>query len=261
MPNNGSHLSGPVRHTTRLRSQSERAWFRELPIGMNDPDFVHQFVDFVNVTDYSTTDYTLGSSGTGTSAAVNTSSSAANGALQLQTGSTAGNYASVQNKALAWLLDRTLVANTHANQSHKRLWFEAQFTADVAFNDVDTFVGLSETQANIVGLSQNFVGFRVQNGSALLRYQSSTAGVTTSQTVSAGSANSVSLVPGQMVRVGFMFDNANNVDFYINRNFMGRVGSAAIPSSPLALSVMIATSSSAQSRGLTLDYMYACKTR
>lgn len=269
MPNFGSHLSGPIRHTTRLKNQGERAWFKDLPVGMNDPDYVHQFVDFERVTDYSTTDYTLTSSGTGTGVTLNQTASGAlgssgmsvNGALLLQTGSTAGNYACVQNKVLGWNLDRTTTGALPNIQDIKGVWFEAKFSATVAASDMDCFVGLSETAASIVGpspVSQNYVGFRITNGTKLVRFVSSTAASVSSGSVSAGSGNSVSLAEGTLTTVGFNFRDSNTVDFYINRNYMNSFNVA--PTCPLAVSVQAVTNAAAN-RALVLDYVYVAKTR
>lgn len=261
MPNFGTHLSGPLAHTIRFRDQSERAWYRDLPIGTNDPDAVHHFVDFVQVDDYNTTAYTLSSSGTGTSAAVNTSSSAINGTLLIQTGSTAGNYATVQNKAVSWLLDRSLAANTHALQSAKKTWYEASFSVDTTSTDVDCFIGLSETQANPVQLSQNYIGFMVSNTGNTIKMVSSTAGVATSSTAfPLGTGTSQTISANGQVKVGFLFTEANNVMFYINRTFMGQFTAGSLPSCPLAETMQVRTNS-ATNRFMLVDYFYVCKTR
>lgn len=269
MPNFGSHLSGPIRHTTRLKGQGERAWFKDLPVGMNDPDFVHQFIDFERVTDYSTTDYTLTSSGTGSGATINQTANGAlgssgmsvNGALLIQTGSTAGNYVQVQNKVLGWNLDRTTTGATPNIQDMKGVWFEAKFSATIAASDLDCFVGLAETAASIVGpsaVANNYVGFRVTNGNKLVRFVSSTAGAISSGSVSAGSGNSVSLAEGTLTTVGFNFRESNTVDFYINRNYMNSFN--VVPTCPLAISAQCVTNAAA-GRSLVLDYVYVAKTR
>lgn len=278
MPGFGSHLTGPIRHAAKGgRNQSDRAWFRDLPIGMNDPDFVHQFIDFEKVDDYSTTNFTLSSSGTGTSAAVNTSANgllgssamSVNGALLIQTGSTAGNYATVQSKVLGWQLDRTPISGpnilTLNAQDSKQLWFEAAFSADVTASDIDCFVGLSENAASVVGpsaVSQNYLGFRITNGTSTLRYVASTGNVVTSGTVSVGSGNAVPMVQGTLHKVGFLFSGSNNVDFYIDRNYMNSFQIASLPTSPLALTFQVVSNAAAGvNRTLVLDYVYCSKAR
>jgi hypothetical protein len=273
MPHFGSHLTGPVRHTARFRNQSDRAWFRDLPIGMNDPDFVHHFLDFEKVDDYNTTNYTLSSSGTGTSAAVNTSANgnlgssamSVNGALLMQTGSTAGNFANVQSKVLGWQLDRTnLIPNMLNIQDGKPLWFEAAFSADVSASDVDVFLGLSENATSVIGpsgVSGNYLGFRITNGTALVRYVASSAStVTSGSTQSGGSANTVTHTQGTLTKVGFAYNGANAVDFYINRNYMNTFIVPQVPTSPLALTYQIVTNA-ATNRSLVLDYVYCAKAR
>lgn len=275
MPNFGSHLSGPVRHATRGgRNQSRRAWFRELPIGMNDPDHVHHFLEFEKVTDYSTTDYTLNSSGSGGfSAGVNTaakvllgsSAMSVNGALLIQTGSTAGNYAHVQSKVLGWQLDKTPFTGpsviTAGIGDQKSLWFEAAFSADVSATDVDCFIGLAENAASVVGpaTTNNYIGFKIANGSTTISYVASTGGTVTSGSAALGSGNSVAMVQGTLNKVGFLFSGSNTVDFYINRNFINSI-SAGFPTGALALSYQIVTNS-ATNRSLVLDYVYAAKLR
>jgi hypothetical protein len=273
MPQFGSHLTGPIRHTTKYRDQSNRAWFQNLPVGMNDPDFVNDFIDFTKAGQYSTTDYTLSSSANGSlsTAAVNTSGTnnigssaqSVNGALLLQTGSTAGNFTNVQNKVLAWILDRSLVPNIHSLQSAKQLWFEAAFSADLSNSDVDCFVGLSEIQNSIIGsagLSQNYIGFRVTNGAATLAMVASTAGSVSKLTTSVGSGNSNSIALGTLTRVGFVFSGSNNVDFYVNRNYMNSLQITNLPTSPMAVAFQICTNS-AVNRSMVVDYVYCSKVR
>lgn len=282
MPNFGTHLSGPIRHTTRFRDQGDRAWFRDLPVGMNDPDFVHHFVDYIKVNDYVTTDYTFSSSGTGGGAIAATSSSAVmtgaalpgqpvlsganygvpwSGALILTTGSTAGNYANVQNKVLNWLLDPSIVANNHPAQTSKKLWFETAVWVDTSATDVDAFIGLSETQTNLVGLSQNYVGFRIRNSGNTVNFVSSTANVVTSSTAFAPQGSvTTSIQPNTLVKLGFVFDNSNSINYYVNRNFVGTSGPGTFPTSPLATSLQI-TTNSANNRTMLVDYFYVCKTR
>jgi hypothetical protein len=185
-----------------------------------------------------------------------------NGALLLQTGSTAGNYACAQYKTLSWILDRAIVANTHEDQSAKNLWFEAAFSGDVSATDVDLFVGLSETAASVVGpspISQNYIGFNVSNGATAVKYISSTGGTSVSGSVSDGSGNAVSLVQGTLTTVGLKF-NANNVDFYVNKNYMHSIQVNSLPTSPLALTFQVVTNS-ATNRTLVLDYVYVAKNR
>lgn len=275
MPGFGSHISGPIRHTTRFRDQGDRAWFRNLPVGMNDPDFVHHFLDFEKVDDYNTTNYSINSSGTGTSAAVNTaangllgsSAMSVNGALLIQTGSTAGNYCTVQSKVLGWQLDNVnVIANMLRIQDSKELWFEASFSADVSASDVDVFVGLSETANSVIGpgVSGNYIGFNVSSSgygnTNLIKYIASSASTVTKGVLATGSGNSVTLAQGTLTKVGFAYSGSNVVDFYINRNYINSIVLPGIPTSPLALTYQI-TTSSPTNRSLVLDYVYCAKTR
>lgn len=272
MPNFGSHLSGPIRHTTRFRNQSDRAWFRDLPVGTNDPDFVHTLIDFTQTTDYNTIGaFKISSSGTiavnvlaavtsSASALFGSSASSVNGNLLLQTGSTAGNYATIQSPCFSYILDRSLVANTHALQSAKALWFETQISADLTGNDVNIMVGLSDAVANPVINGQNYIGFTVASGAGTIACAASTGGTVTAVTKSVGSQNTVALAQGVFTKLGFAFSGSNNVDFYINRNYMTSFQVNALPTSPLALTAQIQTTA-AVSRTLVIDYFYAAKMR
>lgn len=290
MPNFGSHISGPIRHTTRTPDQSERGWFQDLPVGMNDPDFVHDFVDYKKVQDYNTTDWTLSSSGTGGSVAVSTSSSAVatgaslpllpvlmganygntySGTLLMQTGSTAGNYSTIQNKAVHWLLDGTIVSGLlgtggHPVQSSKKMWFECAFTADVSAPDVGVFAGISDTQANPVVLGQNYVGFKIVNGGSTINFVSSTGGVVTSSTsFSINQTNAIQLTTGSMLKLGFVF-TGNNIQWYASngsgRNFVGQFANGVFPTAPLTTTFQIQTNS-ANNRAMLVDYFYGCRVR
>lgn len=258
MPNFGSHLSGPVKHAAKAKNR-DRGWFSNQPVGGLDPEFVTLFYDFEKVTEYSTTDFTYSSSGTGTSAAVNTSSNAVNGALLLTTGSTAGNYASAQSKVLGWQLSPVTTGLNMGIQDSKALWYEASFTADVTATDINLFVGLSETAAD-TELSANYIGFQVDQSASTIKFVSCTASAVAAGTTSQGSGNSVTLVQGTQVKVGFAYSGSNVVDFYINRNYMNSVTLASIPTCPLAIVAQIRTSGTA-SRTMTLDYVYVAKTR
>src|SRR5271165_166009 len=133
---------------------------------MTDPDFTHYMQDWHYVTQYTTNDYTLSSSGSGPVAAVTQSNGSTipgtqigtiNGVFRVQTGSTAGNYATVQNKVVDWLLDPTIVPFTHPLQSSKKLWFECNLALSAGVGSSGgpaAFIGLSETQNSGLGLSQ-----------------------------------------------------------------------------------------------------------
>lgn len=254
MPARGSHFTGPVRHAPKKSNSHPREWYRELPVGMNDPDYTHYFVDFLKATDYSTSDWTLSLVNTGT-AAVGTTTNV-NGVLTLATSGASGDLDNLQLKQDSWVLDTA----DGADSAGKRLWFETSVQpSNVA--DVDLFVGLSEIQTNVISTSQNYVGFRMTNGAATLAYQTCASNTQTSKTLAVGSGAAQSLTTSAYTKLGFVFYNGGAVDFYVNRAYILTI-TTNIPAAATGLApVFEIKTNSANARNVLIDYLYIAKER
>lgn len=237
-----THFSGPVLNRDKAGTGSSRAWFSNLPIGESDPDLVKLMRDFTLPTDYSTSDWTLTLTGTGT-AAVNTTSGEGNGVLALVTTGASGDSNELQAKTDAWTLT-----------DGKRLWFECSVSSsDVAA--VDLMVGLSE-QTTTPLTSQNYVAIRMPTGAAAL----------VGECVNGGTKSSINfptddseLAASTLAQLGFYYDGEGGVHFYFNRNEVGHITSN-LPTAALAPLVFIQTNS-ANARTADVDYIYVAKER
>lgn len=226
------HVLGPVLNKALPTDSRPREWFSNLPLYPN-PDYVHQFLDFVQADDYNTTNYTLTAVGSG-SAAVGTT--VANGNLALTTGNAGTDSENLQAKQLPWTLDAT---------SPKRLWFEANLSvSNVA--DVDAFIGLSESATDVFS-STNYIGFRITNGAASIA--ALTCASSTATTVTTGQ----SAAAATLVKLGFLFDGGNVIKFYINRAYVGKSTTNIPTATAMAITAKV-KANSANARAMNIDY-------
>jgi hypothetical protein len=258
MPAFGTHIGGPVKQKLLKRRQNNRSWFGDLPIGMNDPDYVHYLNDFKTTADYTSGDWTLTEVGTGSQAISTSATAGVNGIMVLTTGGTTGNSENLQNSIYSAKCDATLTANTHTLQSFKRTWFEAS----VAMSNVatcDMFVGLSISNTTL-GTPTECAGFTMTTGGATVSCISALAStVTTISAETGGSTNAFSATAATYMTLGFVFDSANSIHYYINRNFIG-TSTTNLPAAALSPAFYIETHSG-NARTLSIDYFYWTKNR
>jgi hypothetical protein len=138
--------------------------------------------------------------------------------------------------------------------SGKKLVFEARIAMDDA-DDGDIAVGLAENhitnpEAMILGAG---VWFQVNEGSAVLIAKAGTAGASSESTGS-------SLVDATFKRVGFVYDGADTVNFYVDRVKKCSMNFSSMPTTELTPS-MYYINGAADTDKAQLDYIFVAVER
>ncbi len=232
--------SGPHINRNFYLQDRPRAFFSDLPIGIDALDYQYQYHDFEKTLvagEFTTVKDSGATVATSGSAVVITSST-----------TTDADGGSIQGLNLQYLV-----------KSGKKLWFEAS----VKVSDADQgpmFVGLSEAFATnpeaviVAGLAR--VGFELLDGSAVLNM------VIDNDTASTKSTTDMpSMTDATYVKLGFR-TYGDYVLFYVNRSYVGRLAlPTAIAAIPMAQAFEHLSGNTTGTHTAHCDYMYVCQER
>lgn len=235
-----SKLTGPLLNRNYYLQDMPRAFFSDLPIGIDALDYEfqrHEFDktlvtgEFTTVKDSGATVATSGSNVVITS-----------------TTTTDADGGSIQGLNLQYLV-----------KSGKKLWFEAR----VKVSDADQgpmFVGLTEAFATnpeaviVAGIAR--VGFELLDGSAVLNMVIDND--TASTKVTTGMP---SMADNTYVKLGFR-TYGDYVLFYVNRSYVGKVAlPTAIAAIPMAVAFEHLSGNNTGTHTAHCDYIYTCQER
>lgn len=236
------HFNGPVlNHEKGQNSNSQRAWFSNLPVG-NDPDYTVFYEDFIRAID-TTNDWAIVKD---TGAAAAQVADALNGEWALtSTATTDNDGSSIQTVHEAWKLE-----------DDKRLWFEARVKVSDA-DDMDAFVGLSlnfATNPEAVLAATDRVGFQIDDGNASILVKTEKDGTETSTDTGKDAADAT------YVKLGFYFDGGF-VHFYVNRSWVASHTTNIPDDENLSVSLFELSGSNTGTKSMTVDYVMVVKER
>lgn len=149
--------------------------------------------------------------------------------------------------------DGETVGESWAPEAGKNLWFEAR----IKMNDVtqqDMFVGLHiEDTAVIASKGTDFIGFRSDDGDALLDCECSASSVASSE------AGVHTLVDDTWVTVGFKVTGTEKIEFYVNGDLVA-TQTTSIPTALMKLTLAQLTGEGA-ANSLSVDYVTVVQDR
>lgn len=175
---------------------------------------------------------------------------ARNGVLTLTSGTTENNGAQIQ---LGGTGDGETTGEAWAPSAGKNLWFECSvYSNDVTQNDI--FVGLHVQDTTFVASrGADYIGFRTDDGDALLDCESSASS-------SASSETSLStLVDATAVKLGFKVTGTSKVEYYVNDVLKSTI-STNVPTALMKLSLGNLTGEAAANT-LSIDYVVVAQDR
>lgn len=234
-----SKQTGPALNRNYYLQDMPRAFFSDLPIGIDalDYDFNYHEFDKTLVTGEFTTVKD-------SSATVATSGSAVVITSQTTTNDDGG---SIQGLNLKYLV-----------KTGKKLWFEAMVKVSDA-DQGEMFIGLTEAFATnpeaviVNGIAR--VGFELVDGSAAINT------VIDNDTTPTRTVLSQSMSDATYVKLGFR-TYGDYVLFYVNRSYVGRTAiPSAIAAIPLAPAFMHISGDANGTHTAHCDYIYACMER
>lgn len=240
MPTYGAQrIPGPLSYDDRS-STASREMFKDLPVGLElFLDWNVIFDDFIEVVNDQTNKWTTIID---TGCTVVNQADTAFGILQFTCDSGDNEGGSIQKNETVKFV------------SGKKLIFEARIAMADA-DDGDLAVGLAENHATnpeamIAGAG---IWFQINEGSAVLLAKSGTAGASSEST-------GVSLADSVYKRVGFVYDGANTVDFYVDRVKKCSMNFASLPTTELTPS-MYYINGAGDTDSAFLDYIFVAVER
>jgi hypothetical protein len=232
-------IPGPLIYDDRS-STASREFFRGLPVGLElYLDYNVIFDDFIEVVNDQTNKWTT----------------------IIDTGCTVVNLADTQFGILTFTCDSgdneggSIQKNeTVKFVSGKKLFFEARIAMADA-DDGDIAVGLAQNHATdpeamILGAG---VWFQVNEGAGTIFAKAGTAGASSEST-------GVALADGVFKRVGFVYDGANTVDFYVDRIKKCSMNFASMPTTEITPS-MYYINGAGDTDTASLDYIFVAQER
>ena len=233
-----SNFSGPLLEL----SANGRAYFRNMPLG-NDPDYVHEMIDFLLADDYDTTDWTqtLVDGGSDAAQSVATQAGVKNGTLKILNNDADDDSLNLQRKVESYKIE-----------SGKKLWFETLLNVSDA-DAVDLFVGLAITDTTALDASDR-LGFRITDGDASITSQSTKDSTTTQKDTEIDASDSVN------VKLGMYYDGASTVEFYVDRVLKCSHTTNIPDDEELCLTINL-TNGAAAAKSAIIDYIHIVKER
>jgi hypothetical protein len=233
-----SIFSGPL---LELPSNG-RDYFRNMPLG-NDPDYVYQMLDFLTIADMDITNNwtsTETEAGAG-DAAITVQAGVKHGTLKILNDAADNDAVSLQQKTENYKLE-----------SGKKLWLETKCQVSDA-DQVDFFIGLAITDTSPLDASDR-VGFRIEDESASILCETTKDSATTQVDSQVDASDSVD------VKLGFYYDGASSVYFYVNRALVSTHTTNIPDDEELALTIHIQNGAAAAKHAI-IDYILAVKER
>ncbi len=194
----------------------------------------HVFFDDFNV--YNENDWNIVEVGTGTRATVDEDG----GVLEITNGAIDNNENLVDTQQDCF----TMVAGD-------KLWFECRFKVDDATQS-EVLVGLALNTAAFT--PTDGVYFKKVDGSLNLNFFSERDSVSQN-------AFAIAMEDDTYVTVGWYFDGGDNVNFYVNGEFAGKVSSVRIPDDVTLSPTMRVVNGEAVAKTLSVDYIFTAKQR
>lgn len=183
-------------------------------------------------------------------AATQDSDDARNGILTITSGAGENQGAQIQ---LGGTGDDETTGECWAPAAGKNLWFETY----VALNDVtqsDFFVGFHVQDTSVIaGRGSDYIGFRSDDGDALLDCESAASSSASEQTSLA------TLADATYIKLGFKVTGTAKVEYYVN-DVLSATISTNIPTALMKLT-LAHLSGEAAANDLSIDYVVACQDR
>lgn len=131
--------------------------------------------------------------------------------------------------------DGETVGESWAPAAGKNLWFECRWRSTTDADQTDVFVGLHVEDTTIIaGRGSDYIGFRVDDGDALLDCESCASSSASSQTALATIADNT------FVTTGFKVTGTDKVEYYVNDVLTATI-STNIPTALMKLSLATLT--------------------
>lgn len=221
-----------------------RRWMSGQPIAYSDLDYSFEKWDFIRGLDISATDWLIVKD---SSAAVAVGADAVNGTCVITSNATTdddgGSFQSIQE--------------CYQLLSGKQAWWECKFQISDATQS-ELYMGLSvafATNPEAILSSANRIGFDKVDGSTRLRATATATSV--SQVLDTG----YDMVAATYVTVGFHWDGSGNVNFYLNRNYVGQMTSGLPTATAMALACYHLSGDANGTKTATIDYVSFAKER
>lgn len=142
--------------------------------------------------------------------------------------------------------------------SGKKFWFKGTFKPSDA-DQQDVFIGLATaaaTNPEAVLAVDDYVGFKVADGSASILLVSDKTGASAAASTDSGKV----AADATETKVGFYYDGTS-VHYYINDDYVGSHTSTTIPTVALDVAIFSLSGSATGTRTLISDYVYVCAER
>ena len=217
-----------------------RRWFNEMPSNASSPDYYSYFNDFMSAQDYATGDWTLTTVETGTATEV-TSTGVAGGTLIVTNGTADNDSDSFQAKNEGFKL-----------ASGKPCWMEMKVKVSDADQE-DLFIGLAITDTTPLDASDK-IGFLIVDDNINLNFVATKNSTTTTMDTE------YDVLDDTYVVVGWHFDGAGRVEYFVNREYKGTVTTNICDDEELAITMHHQNGTNA-AKVLTVDYIWVLQQR
>lgn len=231
-------MNGPLVEARKLDGSKD--YKAGAPIHLS-ADHLAEKIDFLNLGEYNSTDWTstITQAGAG-SAVVGVSTTLKNGVLSILNDDASADLVSLQKKSTPYALE-----------AGKQLWMETKIQVDSAVL-VDLLVGLVVIDTTPLAHTDG-VTFRVTTGSGAISCRTTAVSTTTT------TASGVSLVNSTYKTLGIRWDGSSIVEFYVDRVKVA-THTTNIPTANLALTIHV-QNGSAVARTALVDYILIAKER
>lgn len=234
-----THYTGPVLNTELKRGNRE--WFSNLPIGA-EPSYATYFNDFLVAQNYAAADWVVTTTEAGTGAATEAlAADERSGALLITNDDASGDLDALQSAEEFTSLT-----------VGKKLWFETKLKVS-SISVATLLVGLAITDTTVLDASDR-VGFVLTSGAATLD------AFTTKNSTTTTTSAIATLVAATYVTLGFYWDGASAVKFFVNRSLVATHTTNVPDDENLALTIHLQNGSAAV-QSTTVDYFYVCQER
>lgn len=237
-----AHFTGPL--LNKENNNGSRVRYSNKPLS-NEPGYIRYMWDWVNPSEYDSTNDWVQIKDTGASVAVGTD--ADGGTLVLtSTATTDNDGASIQSAQECFSLS-----------SGKQLWFEARLQVSDA-DDMDVFVGLSDafaTNPEAVLTSADRCGFQIDDGNASILCKAEKNGTESSTDSAKDAADATNVV------LSFYWDGKNKIEYSVDGALVATHTSNIPDDEQLAVALFELSGSATGTKSLTCDYIEVVQER
>jgi len=237
-----SSFTGPLLNADKKRGTRE--FFSKLPVGQ-ETDYVTYFNDFLMAQDYATADWTQSQAEVGTGTATETlAADERSGALVLTNAANDTDFNEIQ-----------ATEENYSLTSGKRLWYETKIKiGGTDITAVGAISGLYITDTTALAGATDSVRIEVADGAADILCKTEKNSTETS------TDSGVDAVIDTYVTLGFYYDGAGSVEFYVNRNKVATHTTNLPDDENLCITAGV-INGEAVVKTLTIDYIYVAQER